>query len=166
MPPMISAPIRVLIADDHAVVRQGLRALMEAQPGIVVVGEADGGEEACRLARELQPDVLLLDVSMPNGGGAEAAERIAGELPHVKVLVLTMHEERGYVARLLSAGAAGYALKRSAATELLRAIRTVHLGERYVDPALAGTLLTESASRLRGGHQGQKNGDSHLTPRE
>ena len=164
---MISNPIRVLIADDHVVVREGLRALMDVQPGIVVVGEADGGEEAWRLARELNPDVLVLDVSMPNGGGAEAAERIARELPHVKILALTMHEERGYVARLLGSGAAGYALKRSATTELLRAIRAVHFGERYVDPALAGSLLTESAGRLRrGASRVQHEGDANLTPRE
>jgi len=163
---MNSAPIRVLIADDHVVVREGLRALMDAQPGIMVVGEADGGEEAWRLAKELQPDVLLLDVSMPNGGGAEAAERFARDFPRVKVLVLTMHEERGYVTRLLRSGAAGYALKRSAASELLRAIRTVHSGERYVDPSLAGTLLTESTARHRRASHAEADQLVILTPRE
>jgi len=139
--------IRVLIADDHAVVRDGLRALVEAQPGLSVIGEAGSGLEAWQRACELQPDVVVLDLSMPNVSGIEAAERIAHDCPTVKVLALTMHEERGYVSRLLRAGAAGYALKRSASAELVRAIHAVVAGERYVDPSLAGALLSESVTR-------------------
>ncbi len=135
--------VRVLIADDHAIVREGLRALVEAQPGIAVVGEAADGHEAWQRACELKPDVVLLDLSMPVVGGVEAAERIRKDCPAVQVLALTMHEERGYVARLLRAGASGYVLKRTAAAELVRAIRAVASGGTYVDPSLAGTLLTD-----------------------
>jgi len=162
-------PIRVVIADDHGVVRDGLRALIEAQPGLAVVGEAADGEEAHRRARELEPDVLLLDLSMPGGGGVEAAERVARDCRRVRVLVLTMHEERGYVNRVLRAGAAGYVLKRTPAAELVRAIRAVAAGGTYVDPSLAGALLAEptratspgaATPAARGARQGE------LTPRE
>lgn len=136
-----------MIADDHAIVRDGLRALVDAQPGLTVVGEAADGQEAWQRACELHPDVLVLDLSMPIVGGAEAADRIARDCPEVRVLALTMHEERGYVSRLLRAGAAGFVLKRTASSELVRAIRAVAAGERYVDPALAGALLSEQVSR-------------------
>ncbi|HEY0995478.1 MAG TPA: response regulator transcription factor [Gemmatimonadaceae bacterium] len=143
--PVAAAPIRVLIADDHEIVREGLRALVDAQPGIQVVGEASNAEEAWRRACELSPDVVVLDLSMPPGmASAEAAERIGRDCPQVKVLALTMHEERGYVTRMLRAGAAGYVLKRTAASELVRAIRAVASGGSYVDPSLAGALLTET----------------------
>ena len=143
----MSSPIRVVIADDHAVVREGLRSLVEAQPGLNVVGEAADGQEAWLCACDLSPDVLVLDLSMPGVGGAEAAERIARECPNVRVLALTMHEERGYVSRLLRAGASGYLLKRTASSELVRAIRTVAAGGTYVDPSLAGALLAEPSHR-------------------
>ena len=141
------ALITVVIADDHAVVRDGLRALVEAQPGLQVIGEAANGHEAWQRACELKPNVLLLDLTMPGFGGTEAAERIAKDCPTVRMLVLTMHEERGYVTRVLRAGAAGYVLKRSAAGDLVRAIRAVASGNTYVDPSLAGALLTEQSSR-------------------
>lgn len=135
--------VRVVIADDHAIVRDGLRALVEAQPGLVVVGEASDGQEAWQRACDLKPDVLVLDVSMPGVGGTEAAERIAADCPEVKVLALTMHEERGYVTRLLRAGARGYVLKRTATSELVRAIRAVAGGGTYVDASLLGALLAD-----------------------
>lgn len=146
-PPATAGAIRIVIADDHAVVRDGLRALVEAQPGLQVVGEASNGEEAWTRARETKPDVLLLDLSMPGVTGIDAAERIAKDCPTVRVLALTMHEERGYVSRLLNAGAAGYVLKRSAASELVRAIRAVADGGTYVDPSLAASLLTHRPKR-------------------
>jgi DNA-binding NarL/FixJ family response regulator len=137
----------VLIADDHAIVRDGLRALVEAQTGITVIGEAGNAQEAWRQACDLHPDVLLLDLSMPGGGGADVAERVSRDCPKVRVLALTMHEERGYVSRLLRAGASGYVLKRTASSELVRAIREVAAGRTYVDPSLAGALLTARALR-------------------
>lgn len=149
-------PIRVVICDDHAIVRDGLRALVNGQPGLLVVGEAGDGEEALQLASTLSPDVLVLDLSMPVLGGAETADRLAVEYPHVKVIALTMHEERGYVTRFLRSGAAGYVLKRSASSELVRAIRTVAGGQRYVDPSIGGSLLAE-----RNGHRRGRNGTSH-----
>jgi DNA-binding NarL/FixJ family response regulator len=142
-----TAPIRVVIADDHAVVREGLRSLIEAQSGLDVIGEAADGQEAWQCACELEPDVLVLDLSMPGVGGAETAERIARDCPQVRVLALTMHEERGYVSRLLRAGASGYVLKRTASSELVRAIRAVAAGGTYVDPSLAGTLLADPTHR-------------------
>jgi DNA-binding NarL/FixJ family response regulator len=159
----------VVIADDHAVLRYGLRALIEAQPGLAVVGEAADGDEAHRRACELAPDVLLLDLSMPGGGGAEAAERVARDCPRVRVLALTMHEERGYVTRLLRAGAAGYVLKRTAAAELVRAIRAVAAGGTYVDPSLAGTLLTaptRTPPSGTGALEARAAGQGDLTARE
>lgn len=141
--------IRVVIADDHAIVRDGLRALVEAQPGLRVVGEAANGQEAWTRARELNPDVLVLDLSMPVESGADAAARISRDCPDVHILALTMHEERGYVSRLLRAGAAGYLLKRTASAELVRAIQVVAEGGRYVDPSLAGELLVDQRRIMR-----------------
>ena len=141
----VSSEIRVLIADDHAIVREGIRAVIAAQPDFVVVGEAENGEQAWPRARELQPQVVVLDLSMPVMGGAEAVKRIASECPDVKVVALTMHEERGYVSQLLRFGAAGYVLKRTASSELVRAIRAVVQGELIVDSSLAGGLLAEQA---------------------
>ena len=161
-----SSPITVVIADDHAVVRDGLRALVEAQPGLKVIGEAANGHEAWRQACDLMPNVVLLDVSMPGTGGTEAAQRIATDCPSVRVLALTMHEERGYVARLLRAGAAGYVLKRSAAAELVRAIRAVAAGERYVDPSLAGALLGDQSTGRSERLTTRRAGIGDLTTRE
>jgi DNA-binding NarL/FixJ family response regulator len=131
-------PIRIVIADDNAIVRDGLRAHIMAQTGLDVIGEATDGEEACACARTLRPDVLLLDISMPGMSGLEAAERIVADCPTVRIIVLTMHEERSYVARLTDAGAVGYVLKRTAATSLVPAITAVAAGGSYLDPAIVG----------------------------
>lgn len=155
--------IRIVIADDHAVVREGLRALIEAQSGLEVVGEAGDGQEAWRRTCDLAPDVLVLDLSMPGVRGVETAERVAKDCPDVRILVLTMHEERGYVARLLRAGAAGYVLKRTASAELVRAIRAVAAGGTYVDPSLAGALLSDRSQRPAAEHAVPL---VSLTPRE
>ena len=135
------AVLRIVLADDHPIVREGLKQLVNAQPDMRVVGEAEDGEAACRAAKELSPDVVVIDLSMPVLGGAEAAERIRGDCPGVKVLALTVHEERSYVNQLLRAGASGYVLKRAAAAELVRAVRTVAAGGTYIDPALAGSIV-------------------------
>jgi DNA-binding NarL/FixJ family response regulator len=132
--------LRVLVADDHPVVRSGLRALLEAQPDMEVVGEAYDGTTAVRMVVDLVPDVVVMDVSMPGVGGGEATERIRTACPTVRVVALTAHEDRGYQRRLLAAGAAGYVLKRSAAEELVTAVRRVAAGEQHLDPALAADL--------------------------
>ncbi len=133
--------VRVVLADDHAVVREGLKALINAQPDMRVVGEVSDGEAAWRAAAELRPDVIVMDLSMPVLGGAEATARVRRDYPEVKVLALTVHEERLYLAQLLRAGASGYVLKRAAAAELVRAVRTVAGGGTYIDPSVAGSLV-------------------------
>ena len=133
--------LRVVLADDHAVVREGLKALVNGQPDMRVVGEAADGEAAWRAAKELAPDVIVMDLSMPILGGAEATARVRRDFPNVKVLALTVHEERLYLTQLLRAGASGYVLKRAASAELVHAVRTVAAGGTYVDPSLAGALV-------------------------
>lgn len=133
--------LRVVLADDHAVVREGLKALVNAQPDMRVIGEAADGEEAWRVATELAPDVLVMDLSMPVLGGADATVRVRRDCPSVKILALTVHEERLYLTQLLRAGASGYVLKRAAGAELVRAVRTVAAGGTYIDPSIAGALV-------------------------
>lgn len=133
--------LRVLVADDHNVVRAGLRALINAQADMEVVAEAADGEDACLRTAESEPDVAVMDVSMPVLGGAFATERIKRLLPGVKVLALTVHEDRSYLQQILQAGASGYVLKRAAAEELIQAIRSVARGGTYLDPALADKVL-------------------------
>jgi DNA-binding NarL/FixJ family response regulator len=133
--------LRIVLADDHAVVREGLKSLINASPGMSVVGEAENGLVACQMAKQLRPDVVVMDVSMPELTGSQATERIAHESPQVKVLALTVHEDKGYLRQLLSAGAAGYVLKRAAAEELIHAIRVVAGGGVYLDPSMAGKVV-------------------------
>lgn len=133
--------LRIVLVDDHEVVRAGLRALMDASPGVRVVGEASNGEDAIEQARRLRPDVLVMDMSMPGVDGAAAAERISRELPEVRVLALTAYDDQVSVMRMLQSGAVGYVLKRASPGELVNAIRTVASGSAYVDPLLAGSLL-------------------------
>jgi DNA-binding NarL/FixJ family response regulator len=123
------------------VVREGLKALVNGQPDMEVVGEAADGNVACRLADELRPDVVVMDVSMPGLGGASATERIRRDCPKVRVLALTVHEVEGYLRQLLEAGASGYILKRAAADELVHAIREVAAGRVCVDSQLAGQVV-------------------------
>jgi DNA-binding NarL/FixJ family response regulator len=133
--------LRIFLADDHGVVREGLKALVNGAPGMVVCGEAADGLSACEQVERLLPDVAVIDVSMPGLGGAEATARLKQSCPQVKVLALTVHEDRGYLHRLLEAGAAGYALKRAAPEELIHAIRAVASGGTYLDPAIAGKVV-------------------------
>lgn len=133
--------IRVLLAEDHVIVRDGICMLVNAQPDMEVVAQAGTGREAVRLAMETGPDVAVLDVSMPDMGGAEAAERIIEHCPEVRILALTRHSDQAYLRRLLQAGAAGYVLKKSAADALINAIRVVVQGGSYVEPRLAAPLL-------------------------
>ena len=133
--------LRVFLADDHAVVREGLKALVNAQPAMAVVGEAADGLTACAQVALLAPDVVVMDVSMPGLSGSQATARLRLECPAVRVLALTVHEDKGYLRQLLAAGAAGYVLKRAAPEELIQAIRAVAAGGVYLDPTMAGKVL-------------------------
>jgi DNA-binding NarL/FixJ family response regulator len=155
--------LRVLLADDHNVVRAGLRALIDAEPDLEVVAEAADGESAWHRAVELRPDVVVMDVSMPVMGGAPATERIRRDRPEVRVLALTVHEDRSYLQQLLQAGASGYLRKRSAADDLIHAIRTVARGGSYLDPGLTGKVLGSLMGRPP--HTGTPPGDG-LSDRE
>jgi DNA-binding NarL/FixJ family response regulator len=138
------AKIRIVIADDHALLREGIRALLSRENDLEVVGEAADGREAIARCRTLKPDVVLMDIAMPGLGGLEASLEIRKECPETRVLVLTQYEDREYVARFLKAGAAGYVLKRTAGSELASAIRSVQRGGLVLDPQVAREALRES----------------------
>ena len=139
--------IRILIADDHAVLRAGLRMLIAAQPDMEVVGEAADGEEAIQRVIETLPDVAILDITMPGVGGIRAIERIRRESPVTRVLVLTMHDVPAYLRSVLAAGGSGYVVKRAADTELLSAVRAVYRGRVVLDPTLAVRVVPGGISR-------------------
>ncbi|HWV89515.1 MAG TPA: response regulator transcription factor [Burkholderiales bacterium] len=136
-------PIRILIADDHGVVAEGLKHLVEAEADMEVVACVGDGREAVQLAREAQPDVVLMDLSMPELNGADATRAILQRDPKCRVIVLSMYAQREYVRRALKAGAAGYVVKRSAAKEVVEAIRAVHAGQRYLSPRVADVVLED-----------------------
>ena len=138
--------IRVLIADDHAVLRSGLRMLLEAQPDMAVAGEAGDGTEASQKARELRPDVVLMDLSMPGPPSGAVIRQVLRASPQTRVLILTMHDDAAYLASALSAGAAGYVVKKVADSELLLAIRAVHAGRTFVDLTHTGGAPADRAS--------------------
>jgi two-component system, NarL family, response regulator NreC len=135
--------IRVMIADDHAILRAGLRMLVNAQADMEVVSEAPDGEQAVRVARETRPDVALLDLTMPRVGGMKALQDMARDCREVRVLVLTMHDDPAYLRSALAAGASGYLLKRAVDAELIAAIRALHRGGIFVDPRLASVLVQD-----------------------
>ena len=138
--------IRVALADDHPVVLAGIEALLLRAPDIEVVGQATRGDEALRLFSGLAPDVVVADISMPGLNGIELARRLTAESPDIKIIALTVHEDRAYVQPLLEAGARGYLLKRSAAEDLVRAIRAVSEGGVYLDPVVAGKAIEASTA--------------------
>jgi two-component system response regulator NreC len=150
--PATTDQINVLLADDHGIVRAGLRALLEAQPDITVIGEAEDGPSAIELVRELQPTVVVADLSMP-GGGLEAIRGITSLNLPSRVLVLTVHAEERYLLPVLEAGGSGYVRKSSAHTDLLDAIRTVARGEVFLDPAATKTLLRGYLGRVNTGQE-------------
>ena len=143
---MSDEPIRVLIVDDHAVVRSGLKLLLEAEPGIEPIGEAENGSRAVFEAIELQPDVVLLDLVMPETGGLESMPTLLQSVPDAKVLVLSMQDDPRYVREAFAAGASGYLLKEAADVELVAAIRAVAAGERYVHPTLGARMVAADAT--------------------
>ncbi len=143
--------IRVTLADDHPVVLAGVRALLQEAPEIELVGEATNGAAALRLICDKTPDVAVIDISMPDLNGVDLAKRVAASCPEVKLLALTVHEDRAYVQPLLHAGVRGYLLKRSAAEDLVRAIRAVAAGGVYLDPAVADRALSNGVRGSRAG---------------
>jgi DNA-binding NarL/FixJ family response regulator len=155
--------IRVLVCDDHMMVRQGVRMVLQAQPDIELVGEAGRGEEACALAEQLRPDVVIMDLSLPDISGIEATRRIKAALPDTRVIALTMHEEEPYVLEVLKAGADGYIVKRSAAADLFNAIRAVTQGQAVLDPLVTRAVVAGYVSRP---HFPQTRDQIPLTPRE
>lgn len=142
--------LRIFLADDHTLLREGLKTLVDAQPDMEVVGEAEDGRSAFLRAKRLQPDLVVMDFSMPDLDGAQATERLKQASPSVKVLALTRHDDSGSLRRMLEAGASGYLLKSVASSELIRAIRAVASGEFYVDPTLQGRLVKFARRRFAG----------------
>ena len=141
--------VRILLADDHAIVRDGLRMLLEAQSDLEVVGTAADGRNAVQQARQLRPDVVVMDIAMPSLNGIEAARAICEALPETRVLILSMQSSPEHVFRALQSGARGYLLKESAGTELVAAIRAVHAGRRYLSEQINETVVSDYLSRNR-----------------
>ncbi len=158
-----SSQVRILLADDHQLVREGLRHIVEGDLGMAIVGQAESGRATFELAKSLRPDIIIMDISMPDLNGIEATRRIKEELPEVHVIALSMHSDRRYVSEMLAAGALGYLLKHSAVDELERAIRTVLDEKIYVTPEIAGVVVQEYLHHLK---QVQNGDVSPLTAKE
>ena len=159
-----TSPIRMVLADDHDIVREGTRRLLERDETLVVVGEAGDGEQAVKLVDELTPDIVVMDVRMPRLGGLDATRRIKSRHPHMRVLILSAHEDDEYVFPLLEAGANGYLLKTTNGRDLIRAIHTICQGETVLDPHIASKVvgqLTSKQPRYRGAEMAES-----LTERE
>ncbi|HOX42983.1 MAG TPA: response regulator transcription factor [Myxococcota bacterium] len=140
--------MKILLADNHKLFCEGLRTLFMQQPGMEIVGEANNGRMAVRLARELSPDVVIMDIGMPELNGMEATRQIHAEMPGIKVVAVSMHADRQYVAGMLSAGASGYVVKDSAFTELIQAVQTVRNGGRFLSPDIVGVVVEDYVQRL------------------
>jgi len=140
--------IKVLLVDDHAIIREGLRSLLEKEPKMEVVADTDNGRKARDLVRELSPDVVIMDITMPGLNGIEATRQITAESPHVKVIALSIHSKRRYVADMLSAGAAGYILKECLFDELVQAIQAVVAGGQYLSPRITDVVVSDYVKRL------------------
>ncbi len=140
--------IRIVIADDHRIIREGIRTLLNGEAGIEVVGEAENGRRTVQLALELEPDVIVMDITMPDMNGIEATRQILARQPNIKVVALSMHTDRRFISGVVGAGASGYLLKDCAFEELAHAIRTVMGGEMYLSPRITGIVLDDYISRL------------------
>ena len=157
-------PIRVLLADDHKLIRAGLRLVVDQQPDLSVVGEADDGRQAVELAKSVKPDVVVMDIDMPNLNGIEAARQIRDIRPDAAVVMLSMHSDEGYVLRALGAGARAYLLKDSATTDLVQAIHAVVEGKSFFSPAVSKVLLQDYMRKLQ--RSGAEDSYDLLSPRE
>jgi two-component system response regulator NreC len=155
--------IRVVVADDHTILRQGIKALLDNQEEIEVVGEAKDGREAIKAIEELSPDVILMDIAMPGLNGLEATRRIKKKFPMTKVVVLTMHTNEEYIFQILNAGADGYLVKETAFQDLISAINSVHRGEAFMSPSISKKVMTDYIQRAQGE---EKVGFDTLTTRE
>jgi DNA-binding NarL/FixJ family response regulator len=155
--------IRVLLADDHTILRDGIRALLEDQQDIEVIGEAEDGQSAVKMAAQLDPDIVIMDIAMPLLNGLEATRHIRRDSPQVKVLILTMHENEEYIRQVLAAGAFGYVLKDAAARDLMGAIRAVYNGEAVLSPAVTRLVIEDY---LRWGDIQPMDASNELTSRE
>ena len=156
--------IRILLADDHTVIRSGLRLLLEQQPDFTVAGEASDGREALQLVSKLHPDVVVLDIGMPQMNGIEATRHIVAEFPAIHVVILSMHSDEGYVLRALKAGARAYILKNSAEADLIRAVRSVAEGKSFFSPVISKMLLEDYVRQVR--EKAVEDSYDLLTPRE
>jgi two-component system response regulator NreC len=159
----MTSTIRILLADDHTLMRSGIKALLEDEPDIAIVGEAEDGREAVKLAHMLRPNLVLMDIAMPLLNGLEATRQIKREHPEIKILVLTMYEHEEYFRQVLEAGASGYIIKRAAASELVAAIRAVNGGESVLSPAITRYLLDDY---LSGESKQELDDPNALSPRE
>jgi two-component system response regulator NreC len=157
--------LRILLADDHETVREGLRMIVNTQPDMEVVGEASDGRAAVARALELLPDIVVMDVSMPHLNGLKATEKMKQVCPQVKILTLTRHMDDGYLQQILRAGASGYVLKQSASHELLQAIRAIAAGGKYLDPAVVGKVMGNYSGRSAS-WRGDTPGGRELSERE
>jgi DNA-binding NarL/FixJ family response regulator len=157
-------PIRVLLADDHTLIRAGLRMVLTSQPDLHVIGEANDGREAVAMADKLKPDVVVMDIGMPSLNGIEACRQIHNALPKTEVVMLSMHSDEGYVLRALKAGARGYLLKDSAEADLANAIRAVVAGKSFFSPAVGKVLLEDYMRKLE--RTGAEDSFDLLSPRE
>ena len=133
--------IKVLLAEDHTIVRKGLRYILNTDSGIEVIGEAENGREALKMVEQLHPDVVLMDISMPSLNGLVATRKIKKQFPEIKVLILTMHETEEYIFQILRAGASGYMVKKAATTELISAIQAVHRGDSFLSPSISMKVI-------------------------
>jgi two-component system response regulator NreC len=140
---------KVLLVDDHAILREGIRLVLDAQAGIAVVGEAEDGRQALDMVERLHPDVVVMDIAMPNLNGAEATRQIKRRFPQTKVVILTMHENQQYLLQIINAGATGCVLKRAAGTELVEAVRAAARGESWFSPSMTSMLLDDYRVRLQ-----------------
>jgi two-component system response regulator NreC len=159
--------IRLLLADDHAVVRGGLRMLLENEADLVIVGEADSGQQALEFASQLSPDVVIMDITLPDMSGIEVTRRLKQAHPKMAVVALTIHEDQQYFFEMLQVGASAYVPKRAAPDDLITAIRAANRGETYIYPSLAKLLVSDFLTRAGEGGGGNENlAMSGLTPRE